>query len=65
MVQGWVVVDMVISLQVSYMIGDFWLAEQLLASQGDFVLWSVLDLIFLFLPMAHQLVMVGDSSSIH
>jgi hypothetical protein len=25
---------MVINLQVSYMIGDFWLAEQLLASQG-------------------------------
>jgi len=33
-VQGWVVVNMVINRQVSYMIGDFWLAEQLLASQG-------------------------------
>jgi len=27
-------VNMVINLQVSYMIGDFWLAEQLSASQG-------------------------------
>jgi hypothetical protein len=56
-------VNMVINLQVPYKVGASWLVEQLLAYQ-DGLCAMELDLRFLFLPMVHHLVMVGDFSSI-